>query len=89
MKIKALFVACFLVVLGACANGASQQVDASYNSGFEVTGADCSSLTSFMDTTEIVDTETGVHYLIISSRRVDGGIGITPLYNADGTLKVD
>ena len=35
--------------------------------------------------TVIVDAETGVNYLFI---RTGYGVGITPLYNADGTLIV-
>lgn len=89
MKIKALFVACVLVVLGACANGASQQVEASVDSGLRVIGSNYTSITSHIYSTEVVDTETGVHYLIISSSGIDGGIGITPMYNADGTLKTN
>lgn len=38
---------------------------------------------------EIVDKETGVHYLAITSDDYRAGSSITPLYNADGTLKVD
>lgn len=87
MKIKTLVIACGLLVLGACANGAPQQVEASVDSGFKVVSKDHVSLAMGMYSTEIVDTETGVHYLIVSSTRADGGIGVTPLYNADGTLK--
>lgn len=35
--------------------------------------------------TVVVDTQTGVNYLFIKSGY---GAGITPLYNADGTLVV-
>lgn len=39
---------------------------------------------------EIVDEDTGVHYLILyNTYSHKSGIAITPLYNADGTLKVD
>ena len=87
MKIKTLVIACGLLVLGACANGAPQQVEASVDSGLRVVGSNYTSITSHIYSTEVVDTETGVHYLIISSSGIDGGIGITPMYNADGTLK--
>lgn len=40
------------------------------------------------DYTILKDAETGVEYLIYYTSRADGGIAITPLYNADGTLKV-
>lgn len=35
---------------------------------------------------EIVDEETGVHYLIVAD--VDG-ISVTPMYSADGSLKIN
>lgn len=35
---------------------------------------------------EVIDEETGVHYTILN--RSNGGTAITPMYNADGTLKV-
>lgn len=87
MKIKTLVIACGLLVLGACVNRASQPVEASVDSGLRVIGSNYTSITSHIYSTEVVDTETGVHYLIISSSGIDGGIGITPMYNADGTLK--
>lgn len=36
--------------------------------------------------TELVDKDTGVHYLV-----VDGGYGcaVSPMYNADGTIKTE
>ena len=37
----------------------------------------------------IKDKQTGVEYLTISTNRTDGGVSVTPLYNADGTLKTD
>lgn len=37
----------------------------------------------------IRDTQTGVEYLFIDTGLREGGITITPLYNADGTLKKD
>lgn len=37
----------------------------------------------------IKDKQTGVEYLTISTNRTDGGVSVTPLYNADGTLKID
>ena len=33
----------------------------------------------------IVDDETGIEYLIV---RQSKGIGVTPLYNADGSVKI-
>ena len=89
MKIKTLVIACGLLVLGACAFGAPQQVEASVDSGLRVIGSNYTSITSHIYSTEVVATETGVHYLIISSSGIDGGIGITPMYNADGTLKTN
>lgn len=37
----------------------------------------------------IKDKQTGVEYLTISTNRNDGGVSVSPLYNADGTLKTD
>lgn len=37
----------------------------------------------------IKDKQTGVEYLTVSTNRNDGGVSVTPLYNADGTLKID
>lgn len=37
----------------------------------------------------IKDKQTGVEYLTISTNKTDGGVSVTPLYNADGTLKTD
>ena len=39
---------------------------------------------------EIVDPDTGVHYLVVTDTLTNNsGSAITPLYNEDGTLKVD
>ena len=39
--------------------------------------------------TEVIDTETGVHYFILNDDKYQGGSGgICPRYNADGTLYV-
>lgn len=35
---------------------------------------------------DIVDQETGVHYLVVHSSY---GTGVCPMYNADGTLKTE
>lgn len=37
----------------------------------------------------IKDKQTGVEYLTIPTNRPDGVVSVTPLYNADGTLKTD
>lgn len=89
MKIKAFIVVCGLLVLGACVNRASQPVEASVDSKFKVVGRSNVSIVGALFSTEIVDSETGVHYLIVSDYRAEGGIGITPVYNADGTLKTN
>ena len=39
------------------------------------------------DLTEIVDEETGVHYLIVDKGHTQGGVAITPMYEANGILK--
>lgn len=80
---------CGMVFMGACyGNETQQEIKASVNSNFEVIDeGGHTELAAGLYSTEIVDNETGVHYLVISSSRADGGISITPLYNADGTLK--
>ena len=82
---------CSMVFMGACyGNETQQEVKASINSNFEaIDEGGYTELADGLYSTEIVDNETGVHYLVISSSRADGGISITPLYNADGTLKVN
>lgn len=35
---------------------------------------------------EVIDHETGVHYLFASTNR---GAGFTPMYNSDGSIKVE
>lgn len=37
---------------------------------------------------EIRDTETGVHYLYLRQPYSGGGLSITPVYEADGSVKV-
>jgi len=39
------------------------------------------------DLNTIVDTDTGVEYMIVEFGGSKGGVAVTPLYNADGTLK--
>lgn len=38
---------------------------------------------------EFIDEDTGVHYLVIYDAYHESGVSVTPLYDPDGTLKVD
>lgn len=62
VKLKALFAACGLVVLGVCT-----RVDVATDTvfGFKKVGKDYTAITTDIYTTEIADSETGVHYLIV------------------------
>lgn len=39
------------------------------------------------DLTEVVDPETGVHYLLYDTGRSRGGTAITVMYDSDGKIK--
>ena len=41
------------------------------------------------DLTEVVDPETGVHYLLHDTGYRDGGTAITVMYDSDGRIKHD
>lgn len=41
------------------------------------------------DLTEVVDPETGVHYLLYDSGGARGGTAITVMYDSDGRIKHD
>ena len=41
------------------------------------------------DLTEVVDPETGVHYLLYDSEGGRGGTAITVMYDSDGRIKHD
>lgn len=63
-------------------------VEASGNSNIKLyVKTDMTRMGSKTNMYEVVDEETGVHYMVLT--RFDGGAAITPLYNADGTLKID
>jgi len=63
-------------------------VEASVNSNIKLYAkTDMTEMGSSMEMYEVVDGETGVHYMVLN--RYNGGAAITPMYNADGTLKID
>lgn len=75
-------IAVVLAVAG-CDKVNKVEVEASVESGFKISH---NSKIDGIYATEIVDKETGVYYLVL---RNNGRVAITPLYNADGTLKVE
>ena len=78
-----LSITAFMLAIAGCDKVNKVEVEASVESNFEVVG---DSFIKSKKAVEIVDKETGVHYLLVSSSH---GVAITPLYNADGTLKVE
>lgn len=75
-------IAVILAVAG-CDKVNKVEVEASVESGFKISH---NSKIDGIYATEIVDKEAGVYYLVL---RNNGRVAITPLYNADGTLKVE
>ena len=75
-------IAVVLAVAG-CDKVNEVEVEASVESGFKISR---NSKIDGIYATEIVDKGTGVYYLVL---RNNGRVAITPLYNADGTLKVE
>ena len=41
------------------------------------------------DLVEVIDPETGVHYLLHDARQREGGTAITVMYDSDGKIKHD
>lgn len=78
-----LSITAFMLAIAGCDKVNKVEVEASVESNFEVVG---DSFIESKKAVEIVDKETGVHYLLVSSSY---GVAITPLYNADGSLKVE
>lgn len=80
-----LSITAFMLAIAGCdkADKVEASVEASVEGNFEVVG---DSFIKSKKAVEIVDKETGVHYLLVSSSH---GVAITPLYNADGSLKVE
>lgn len=88
---KAIMVAvvAFSFLLGACgADAIETEVKANAANDFELEwmGSD---YTNSWDAFLVVDETTGVNYIIVESVSGYGrGVGITPRYNADGSLRV-
>lgn len=78
-----LSITAFVLAIAGCDKVNKVEVEASVESNFEVVG---DSFIESKKAVEIVDKDTGVNYLLVSTK---GGIAITPLYNADGSLKVE
>ena len=78
-----LSITAFMIAIAGCNKVNKVEVDASVESGFKIGH---NSKIDGTYATEIVDERTGVYYLVL---RNNGDVAITPLYNADGTLKVE
>lgn len=78
-----LSITAFMLAIAGCDKVNKVEVEASVESNFEVVG---DLFIKSNKAVEIIDKKTGVYYLLVSSNH---GIAITPLYNADGTLKVE
>lgn len=83
-------VATTLAIVG-CDTQEVSNAEASVDSHIELYGKtdtrDMDSSSTNVRMYEVVDKETGVHYMVLD--RYNGGAAITPMYNADGTLKAD
>ena len=79
-----LSITAFMLAIAGCDKVNKVEVEASVESGFKISH---NPKIDGIYATEIVDKETGVYYLVL--RNNNGGVAITPLYNADGTLKVE
>ena len=78
-----LSITAFMLAIAGCNKVNKVEVEARVESNFEVVG---DSKIDGTYATEIIDKGTGVYYLVL---RNNGDVAITPLYNADGTLKVE
>ena len=78
-----LSITAFMLAIAGCDKVNKVEVEGRVESGFKI-GHD--SKIDGIYATEIVDKETGVYYLVL---RNNGDVAITPLYNADGMLKVE
>lgn len=76
-------IAVALAVAGCGKDSSMEVVETSTDSNFKVVNE---SFIGFRTVMEIVDKDTGVHYWYVGS---SNGIAITPLYNADGSLKAE
>ena len=78
-----LSITAFMLAIAGCNKVNKVKVEGSVESNFEVVG---DSKIDGAYATEIIDKGTGVYYLVL---RNNGDVAITPLYNADGSLKVE
>ena len=78
-----LSITAFMLAIAGCDKVNKVKVEGGVESGFKIGH---NSKIDGIYATEIVDKETGVYYLVL---RNNGDVAITPLYNADGTLKVE
>ena len=78
-----LSITAFMLAIAGCDKADKVEVEDSVGGGFKIADE---SMVDGIYATEIVDKETGVYYLVL---RNNGRVAITPLYNADGTLKVE
>lgn len=76
-----LSITAFMLAVAGCDK--TDKVEASVEGNFKI---DYNSKIDGIYATEVIDKDTGVYYLIL---RNNGDVAITPLYNADGTLKVE
>ncbi len=85
MKLKTIIITCIFTLAGFIVGCASETTHASNNNNnFEIKYENDKISRQFIYIT--IDKETGVNYIIAS--HIDGGISITPRYNADGTLYI-
>ena len=78
-----LSITAFMLAIAGCDKVNKVKVEGRVESNFEVVG---DSKIDGIYATEVIDKDTGVYYLVL---RNNGRVAITPLYNADGTLKVE
>ena len=78
-----LSITAFMLAIAGCDKVNKVKVEGSVESGFKIGH---NSKIDGAYATEIIDKGTGVYYLVL---RNNGDVEITPLYNADGSLKVE
>ena len=78
-----LSITAFMLAIAGCDKVNKVKVEGSVESGFKIGH---NSKIDGAYATEIIDKGTGVYYLVL---RNNGDVAITPLYNADGSLKVE
>ena len=78
-----LSITAFVIAIAGCDKVNKVEVEASVGGGFKIVDE---SMVDGAYVTEIVDNDTGVYYLVLRNGK---GITVTPLYNVDGSLKVE